>query len=378
MKMHVILLLITGLLFLSLADSYATETRVGSMGGVGYFMRDNSNIFVFPGTFYSYQNQVVGELRVKNNDALYTIGVNLPVASNTVLGAYLNSPLNLIIPANVVDNVELDRASDIFYGTKLADFDLGLNLRVGLDKFTNDADTLEESARYFAVGAGLSNEKMDLGLLLEFPGASLEEGSYESTWSGFGVGFNGRFWLEKKGKFQLLPVISGYYGSSSREIKPGGGATTLETDYSNLQLAGALGVNYELNEDNLLVLGLEAIGYSKLTTKVKDAGELSTSTMTLPGIYMGIESKISDWLIGRFGAAQVFQSTTFTSKPDGGSETETTSYASEFKMTFGLGVSFGSFLLDMAINEGLLFDGPNFISGTNEPIATRLSITYAF
>ena len=27
----------------------ATETRVGSMGGVGFYMRDNSNIFVFPG-----------------------------------------------------------------------------------------------------------------------------------------------------------------------------------------------------------------------------------------------------------------------------------------------------------------------------------------
>jgi hypothetical protein len=93
---------------------------------------------------------------------------------------------------------------------------------------------------------------------------------------------------------------------------------------------------------------------------------------------MGIESKIADWLIGRLGAAQVFQSTTFTSKPDGGDETETTSYATEFKMTFGVGITFGSFLLDMAINEGLLFDGPNFISGTQEPIASRLSITYAF
>ncbi len=31
---------------------WATETRVGSMGGVGFYMRDNSNIFVFPGTFY--------------------------------------------------------------------------------------------------------------------------------------------------------------------------------------------------------------------------------------------------------------------------------------------------------------------------------------
>lgn len=376
MKMQAILVVIVGLLFL--ADSNATETRVGSMGGVGFYMRDNSNIFVFPGTFYSYQNQVVGELRVKNDDYYYSIGIHLPVATKTVIGAYLNSPLNLNIPAGVVGNVELDRASDLFYGTKLDNFDLGINLRVGMDKFTSDADTLEESARYIGIGAGLSNEKMDLGVLLEFPSASLEEGSFESSWSGFGIGFNGRFWLEKKGKFQLLPLVYGYYGSSSREIKPGGGATTSETDYSNLQLAGGLGINYELNDDNLIVIGLEAIGYSKLSQEVKDGGESSVSTMTLPGIYMGIESKICDWLIGRLGAAQVFQSTTYTSKPQDGDETETTSYSTEFKMTFGVGITFGSFLLDMAINEGLLFDGPNFISGTQEPIASRLSITYAF
>ena len=376
MKMQAILVVIVGLLFL--ADSNATETRVGSMGGVGFYMRDNSNIFVFPGTFYSYQNQVVGELRVKNDDYYYSIGIHLPVASNTVVGVYLNSPLNLIIPAGVVGNVELDRASDLFYGTKLKNFDLGINLRIGMDKYTNDVDSLTESARYIGIGAGISNEKMDLGLLLEFPGASQEEGRLESSWSGFGVRFNGRYWLEKKGKFQLIPLVFGYFGSSSREINPGGGAPTLETDYSNLQLAGGLGINYELNDDNLIVIGFEAIGYSKLNTDVKDVGESSVSTMTLPGIYMGIESKIADWLIGRLGAAQVFQSTTYTSKPQDGDETETTSYSTEFKMTFGVGITFGSFLLDMAINEGLLFDGPNFISGTQEPIASRLSITYAF
>ncbi len=367
-----------GLMVLLLTNLYATETRVSAMGGVGYYLRDNSNIFVFPGTFLSYQNQVVGEFRVKNNDQFYSIGAHIPVSSNSAVGAYLNSPLNLIIPGGVVDNIELNRASDIFYGTKLDNFNLGINLRIGMDKYTNDVDSLTESGRYIAVGAGISNEKMDLGVLLEFPGASLEEGQLERNYSGFGVGFNGRFWLKKKGKFQLLPLVYGYYGSSNREIIPGGGGTTQETDYGNMQLAAALGVNYELNEDNLIVMGLEAIGYSKLSTDIKDAGESSVSTMTLPGIYLGIESKIAEWLIGRLGAAQVFQSTTFTSKPDGGSETETTSYETQFKMTFGVGIMFGNFLLDAAINEGIFFDGPNFISGTQEPIATRLSITYSF
>ena len=47
-------------------------------------------------------------------------------------------------------------------------------------------------------------------------------------------------------------------------------------------------------------------------------------------------------------------------------------------MTFGVGIMFGNFLLDAAINEGLLFAGPNIISGTIQDFAYRLSITYNF
>jgi len=370
---------------------FATETRVGSMGGVGFYMRDNSNIFVFPGTFYQYSNQVVGELRVKNDNSFYSIGVHMPV-SNMVLGAYLNSPLDLNIPAGVVDEVSLDRATDLFFGTKLSGFDLGINLRIGMDSYSadmdNGTDTVEykESARYIAIGAGISNEKIDLGLRVELPAAGSDfpasdpgDEDLKTTWDGLAVGFNGRMWMEKRDKFQLVPLVVGYYGTATREITPGFGLdTTYTTDYNRLNLAGGIGVNYQLNDDNLLVLGLEVVGYSKDGEEVKDDYEGTITTMTLPGVFLGLESKISKWLTGRLGAAQVFQSLTTTYKPEGGSETKSTSYATEFKMTFGLGITFGNFVLDAAFNEGLLFDGPYFISGSAEPIANRLSITYNF
>jgi len=362
----------------------ATETRAGSMGGVGFYMRDNSNIFVFPGTFNQYSNQVVGELRVKNDNSYYSIGLHLPV-NKFVLGAYLNSPLDLTIPANVVEEVSLDRITNLFFGTKLSGFDFGLNVRIGMDQFSEDRDTgtdtveYKESARYIAIAGGLSNDKMDLGLMIEFPAAGSEIEDYSADWSGLGVGFNGRLWLEKKNKFQLVPLIVVYYGSASREIKPGGGLdTTYKTEYSRLKVAGGIGLNYQLNEDNLLVLGLEVVGYSKESEEAPNDYEGSITTMTLPGIFIGLESRISKWLTGRLGAAQVFQSYTDTYQPQGERKTETSSYSTEFKMTFGLGITFGNFILDAAFNEGLLFDGPYFISGTTAPIANRLSITYNF
>jgi hypothetical protein len=372
------------LIMVNVSVVIATETRVGSMGGVGFYMRDNSNIFVFPGTFYQYSNQVVGELRVKNDNSYYSVGLHIPV-NKFVLGAYLNSPLDLTIPANVVEEVSLDRITNLFFGTKLSGFDFGLNVRIGMDQFSEDRDTgtdtveYKESARYIAIAGGLSSDKMDLGLMIEFPAAGSEIEDYSADWDGLGIGFNGRLWLEKKNKFQLVPLLIVYYGSAAREIKPGGGLdTTYKTDYGRLNIAGGMGLNYQLNDDNLLVIGLEVLGYSKESEEAPNEYESSITTMTLPGIFIGLESRISKWLIGRLGAAQVFQSYTSMYQPQGEQKTETTSYTTEFKMTFGLGITFGNFILDAAFNEGLLFDGPYFISGTSEPIANRLSITYNF
>lgn len=98
----------------------------------------------------------------------------------------------------------------------------------------------------------------------------------------------------------------------------------------------------------------------------------------MPGLYMGLESRINNWLTGRVGAAQVFQTLKTKTKPFGGTETEDSDYNSNYELYFGIGVNFANFTLDAAINEGLFFDGPNFISGTTNAIANRLSLTYKF
>ena len=94
--------------------------------------------------------------------------------------------------------------------------------------------------------------------------------------------------------------------------------------------------------------------------------------------YFGIESKIKPWLTGRFGGSQIYQNTKDTYKPKGGKETSTSTFDDDFGLTFGLGLHFGDFTLDALIDEGLFFDGPNFISGTNEVMSTRLSLLYNF
>jgi hypothetical protein len=383
-KSFSVVALVLSLILIFQIDAFATETRVGSMGGVGFYMRDNSNIFLFPGTFYKYSDQVVGELRIKQNQSFYTVGAHLPVSNTAQVGIYLNSPLSWEIPIEMgIDEVELSRTTDIFFGTQLENFDLGVALKIAMDSYNDQiTDDLEEkqSASYFELAAGISNEKMDLGLIFGLPSANRDLDPEKRSWGGFGVGFNGRYWLGNKNfLFKFVPLIVANYASLSGELDPGiPGSTKSEVDYGLLDLAAGIGINYEIDENNLIVVGIEAIGYSSETRNVKDVEEESRTTLILPGIYMGVESHISSWLIGRLGAAQVYQKITEKYTPEGGNTDEESFFDKEFKMTFGLGIMFGRFLLDARINEGLLFEGPNFISGTFQEMAYTLSITYNF
>jgi hypothetical protein len=343
------------------------------MGGVGLYTHDNSNIFYFPGAIYTYAGQVVGEFRIKQVDTSYTVGINYPVGEYSVLGVYLNRPINVSIPGGIVNNVMLNHTTDIFYGSQMTDWDLGFSLSLGLDAQKSGPDSAEtkESARYIALGAGVSHEAMDIGLRFELPSAKFEPPvGPENKWSGFSFGAAGRFFNGETTR--LVPLGAFYYSSTKGEID------TFETDYRALDLGLGVGLNHELNERNLLVMGLEVIGIDRQKVEVGGGDDSTLTVTTLPGLFMGLESEIKPWLIGRLGVAQVYQSTTTKIEPPTGPEVSFTSRSSDFNVRFGLGFRFGDFLLDAAINEGLVFDGPNFISGGVNPMASRLSITYEF
>ncbi len=368
--------------YLSLIN--ATETRVGSMGGVGFFIRDNSNVFVFPGTVFQYGGQVISELRSKNNDQLYSIGVHLPVNDASVLGLHLNRPITLEIPAEVSNSytVRLDRSTDIFYGKRSGDVDLGLKFTVGMDsdEEKEGSATQKQSARYFGIAGGLSSETTDIGLFVDIPMLSWEYEKQSRDWGGYGLGINARLFSNQSGRpLQFVPLGVLYYGTTSIEFDSGvTGAEKDKTDFGILNAAIGIGMNYKISESNMVILGIEVFGISKLSEDIKEGSERTMTTRTLPGLYLGVESNIKSWLIGRLGAAQVHQQYITTTKPQQGSEIEESFYSSEFKLTFGMALIFGSFTLDASINEGILFDGPNIISGSNEALSNQLSITYQF
>ena len=363
----------------------ATETRLSSMGGVGYFTRDNSNIFYIPGTVNYYPRQVVVELRSKNTQSSYTVGGNFGFNEDKVFGAYLNRPINVPLPDFVfdyidnIDYVELNNTTDLLLGMPLKDWDFGCRLSFALDNYKQDSTATEvgddESSRYINLGLGMSSDKMDAGVYFEMPNLkSLEDNGLEDKLSG--TGFGGVFRVFMGEQTQIVPI--GLVNMSSATYEHTVNDTTSEVKFSNMNLALGVGLNYKISENAMLIAAVEAIGISKFKSDVSGGTETNITTTDLPGLYMGAESQINKWLTGRIGAVQVMQSTTTKTKPQGSPESETSERLKQFHVTFGAGVALGDFTLDLSFNEGLLFDGPNFISGTTETVADKISITYEF
>jgi hypothetical protein len=348
------------------------------MGGGNIFIKDQSNVFLFPSLIMQYPDLVVSEMRAINNDAFYSMGIHMEY-SNMVSGFYINQPINSLALSTgqgiLSGATPLNNAYVYMLGMKMGGMDMGFGFIGASTSFENNTDPKgEESASYIGVLYGVSMGKLDAGLLIEIP--SVESKNFpvadtEAEYGGFAMQANGRYHLLTRNGFNVSPVGNLSFGSTS--IKDG-------PEYSLFGFALGLGFEKQINEENLFILGVEA-GMLTTTTVFPGAGgaddtETSTTTYTLPGIYVGVESRIASWLVGRLGATQVNQKVTSESDPESPNDGSTTS--SQFLTALGLGMEFGNFLIDFNFNEGLLFNGPNFISGNVSPFATTLSVTYNF
>lgn len=382
MKRQLLIILAATALFACMVlNVSATETRVTSMGQTGIFMYDNSNIVVFPGAVMRYGNEIVTELRLKDVESVFSAEVRLPMNSY-MFGFNFNRPITLFDPG-VGQSIVLNSTSDLYFGTKLAGNDLGIRVSLGRDGFTRDSiplgpPRLEESARYFEVAGGYSTDLYDASVSLELPSVKSEEGNLMDEFSGSIIMLSGRYFYEYDSKMRFVPVVRFGFGSGSRKTDVGGGNPQEETDYGLFSLNLGVGLNYQISENSILIVAIDPYGYSRLKEDEKNIGEGTTTTTTLPRIYLGAETTIRPWITGRIGANRAYQKVTEKYTPSGGTEFEQSYQTSPYNVSFGLGLKFGRFLIDLDINDGFFFEGPNFISGSFRDFSNRVSISYLF
>ena len=353
---------------------YASETRVATMGGGGIFVKDQSTIFLFPGTIHQYPDLVVAEMRARGADAVYSIGMHMDYGDMTS-ALYINQPISslalstgqdaLVAAGLGTNSLPLNNSFAYLLGLKLAGFNAGFGFIGASSSYEdNTVDPKdEESASYVGILAGVSNDKMDLGVLFELPSIELKNPDVE--YSGFALQANGRYYLMKRNGYNIFPVGNVSFGSA--EFKDA-------TEFGLFAIALGVGVEKQINENNLFIVGIEASRVS--VTETPDGGDETVQVITtLPAIYVGVESRIASWLIGRIGATHVNQQG--SEETDGDDEIKT---ASEFRLSLGLGMEFSNFLIDFNMNETTLFDGIYIFDGAGggTVFASTVSITYNF
>jgi hypothetical protein len=348
------------------------------MGQVGNFIHDNSNIRMFPSTMLRYNNELVTELRVKDNETFYSAEARIPINNDYMIGVNFNRPISFFNPG-IGNNITLNQTSDLYVGTKLAMGDAALRISLARDGFKDDGTPeTDESARYLEFAGGLSTELYDGSASIVLPSMESNIGELKDKWGGFGLNLYGRYFHEVSKKIQYVPVVMFGFSSSTEEMTPGANQDKVETDYGTMSLSVGFGIHYLIDQENTVVLAIDPFGYSKTSSDTKGSSETTTTRTTLPRLYLGLETKVKSWLVGRVGANRAYVTQTVETKPDQGDKSETTQQFSPYNVTFGLGISLGKILIDIDINDALLFEGPNFISGRTRDMVNRVSVSYAF
>lgn len=146
-----------------------------------------------------------------------------------------------------------------------------------------------------------------------------------------------------------------------------------------------LGFNSGKQSDYVEVTGpvMDEYGYETGETEVVDytdegSIERDITIITLPSATVGVEADVTDWAAVRFGMnhSYVVSGSNGDVTWRGATDFEGNS---NFGWAFGLGFDYGSFTLDMVVEEALFNNPVHYVTGRNvDPLSTSASITWKF
>ena len=124
MKRNLIFLFIPAIILVAGA-LFATESRMAGLGFPYGYIKDNSEISIYPGAINRYKTQVIGELKSPGSNPDWTLGANLPI-KKCVGGIYLNTLTGIN-----VDEMLYDSESPNLYSCGDLDLSKKIQLYIG-------------------------------------------------------------------------------------------------------------------------------------------------------------------------------------------------------------------------------------------------------
>lgn len=381
---------------------FATESRMAGLGFPYGYIKDNSEISVYPGAIHRYKTVVIGELPTPGTETNWTLGANMPY-QNYVGGVYLNTATNLNVDNYLYDTLShsLYRLGDLDISKKIQ-FYLGLQEKYGIgfgmaidnnkDDIADDPDVKRKSsACYFDLSGGISTDLYDAGLKIKYAGGSAENDSpeykkFKDEFYLLGLDLAGRYYFKQTNDLDLMYIINGYFNLSSKKTDIADmddNPVERKIDGTDFMIEAGAGLNYKINDVNTIIFGFKPIRFVSDHKKGSVAGsdvsaELTYNYTYVPEYNLALESSILPWLTARVGARQNY--VFYSVKDDEGEDEieEDSSYDSEFVMNLGLGFNFGRFTIDTVLEKDFLHNGPDFIGGNGNGLASKISLTYSY
>jgi hypothetical protein len=381
------------MLFISATESYASPARLGGLNMTGHragFVRDYTNTYMYPVAINRYPNMVwvhMGhsspyEDRFEANHRVmgmfHEIGED---GQYGILGITLreDSPTDPIL-----QYMELMGAShqqfDFMYGRDMEQASFGLRFDLARSSYENAEGNTRAPDEYdigldghvntWGIGAGVDvdiNEDAMLEVGAEVRKYSFkDEGVLETVEDDGSMSFraNARVFWERSETRTMIPQVA----ISQNKIGEEDGLTNTWTDF----YAGAA-CNHMVNGDDLLVYGA---AFRMQTMKVENGTVVQDDTRrSVPVLFIALEHRFRDWLVGRGGASQAMVSDKDKSD-DAGDETE---LYSDFDFALGIAMEFSNFTIDATLNQNYPFTGFWFVSGEEtHDLFGMMSFTYTF
>lgn len=373
---------------------FGTESRMTALGNPYGFLRDDTDVFRYPGTLNSYNRVLTAELNSPSSDVDWSIGANLPIRSN-VLGFYLNRNTGIDIDyANDLNghsdytdgNLNISKAVLMLLGFQNK-FTLGMAMSI--DNSRNEVSDTKEmlmDAHYYELSGGISTDKFDLGAYAYLSGAEINHELSEEVANHDFLGFNvsGRYYLIDDADLSCILLGNLTYDDwKSKHVYPY--ETNIKVSQNQNIIDFGIGANYKIGKSSTLIAAVKPLRFaSRTTTEPSGWADDTDSKLTwryifIPEYNLGLEAEITPWLVGRIGAQQDYAFYKYNRDEQGSSaDYQASFYTSDFTTNLGLGFKFGKFTLDTVLSKALLFDGPDFIGGNANGIASKVSITAEF
>ena len=181
-----------------------------------------------------------------------------------------------------------------------------------------------------------------------------------------------RVFYERSKSQTLVPLVS----LSRTDIGSKGDAEVQDTvtDF----MAGAA-CNHVVNHDDLLIYGAAFRVIDRERTQA-DVIEYDTKEWDLPILFLGLEHRFRDWLVGRGGASTAMANWSAGEEHSVESVANTNWLWADFDFALGIGLEFTNFTIDATLNQNYPFTGFWFVSGQSTPrdLFGQVSFTYTY